>query len=470
LPVEHWWGVVADANRSVVVAGGGLAGITAALALADAGCRVTLVEGRPRLGGAAFSFRRDELTIDNGQHVFLRCCDEYLALLERIGARDRVRLQPRLEVPVLHPDGTVAELSRIKGVPAPAHLGAALSRYRLLSIGDRARIIRGALALRRLDPADPSLDAQTLGAYLRRHGQNDATIERLWSIIAVATLNIDPDEASLALAAKVFRTGLLDHAPAADVGYAAAPLGELHSDATARALDAAGVETLLAHRVHLVEGGEHPAVSVTSTRLGARTLTPDDVVLALPWVDAVAVSPQLAAGPLDGVEALGASPIVNIHVVYDRPVTDLPFASAVDSPVQWFFDRTDTSGLRDGQKAPQGQYLAITVSAADTVIDRPARELTEQYVAELARLLPGARSAAVIDAFVTRERRATFRQAAGSARWRPAPESGINGLWLAGAWTATGWPDTMESAVRSGNAAARALLGSGSRRGQVLAA
>lgn len=435
---------------TALVVGGGLAGITSALRLADAGREVVLLEGRPRLGGAAFSFRRGELSIDNGQHVFLRCCDSYRWLLRRIGAAQDVVLQPRLDIPVLRADGRRAHLSRTRGVPAPAHLTAALARYRLLSPADRLRAVRGALALRLLDPADASLDSQTLGAFLRRHGQHDAIIEALWGIVAVATLNLDPDEASLALAAKVFRTGLLDHAPASDVGYAAVPLGELHSTAARRALDGAGVETLLAHRVESVEAG---GTVTARSRDGVRTWQADTVVLALPHAEALAAAPALGQTPVARAAGLGAAPIVNVHVVYDRQVTDLPFAAAVGSPVQWFFDRTETSGLREGQ------YLAITVSAADAIIDEPSRSIQERFVDELARLLPGARHAQVVDAFVTRERRATFRQAAGSAALRPPCRTDLDGVWLAGAWTATGWPDTMESAVRSGIAAADAALG-----------
>ncbi|HEU5267472.1 MAG TPA: FAD-dependent oxidoreductase, partial [Jatrophihabitans sp.] len=150
-------------ERRVVVAGGGLAGIATALRLADAGCAVTVLEARPRLGGAAFSFRRGELSVDNGQHVFLRCCVAYRWLLDRLGVTDQTVLQPRLDIPVLAPDGGRAHLRRTVGVPAPAHLTAALAGYRLLTPGDRLRAVRGALALRLLDPAEPALDAQTLG-------------------------------------------------------------------------------------------------------------------------------------------------------------------------------------------------------------------------------------------------------------------------------------------------------------------
>jgi squalene-associated FAD-dependent desaturase len=436
------------AEPSVVV-GGGLAGISAALTLADAGREVVLVEGRPRLGGAAFSFRRGELSIDNGQHVFLRCCDHYQALLARLGVADRVVLQRRLDIPVLRADGKTAHLSRVPGVPAPLHLTAALAGYRLLSPADRLRAVRGALALRTLNPAKAALDRQTLGAFLRRHGQNDATIEALWGIVAVATLNLAPDEASLALAAKVFRTGLLDHAPAADVGYADAPLGDLHSTAARTALEAAGVEVLLSHRVRSIEAGGK--VRATS-QSGERSWAAEDVVVALPWREALTAAPALRETEVGRAEGLGAAPIVNVHVIYDRQVTDLPFAAAVDSPAQWIFDRTSTSGLR------RGQYLAVTVSAADGIIDTPSAVLTDRFVPELARLFPAAGRASVLDAFVTRERRATFRQAAGSATLRPGSRTALDGVWLAGAWVATGWPDTMESAVRSGVGAAQDVL------------
>ncbi len=435
------------AEPSVVV-GGGLAGISAALTLADAGREVVLLEGRPRLGGAAFSFRRGELSIDNGQHVFLRCCDHYQALLARLGVADQVVLQHHLDIPVLRADGRTARLSRRPGVPAPLHLSAALIGYGLLSPADRLRAVRGALALRTLRPTDPALDNQTLGQFLRRHGQNDATIAALWSIVVTATLNLPPDDASLALAAKVFRTGLLDHAPAADVGYADAPLGELHFTAARTALEKAGVEVLLSHRVRSVDAG---AVRASGPD-GERSWQPDAVVVALPWREALAVAPRLRGGSLANVEGLGAAPIVNVHVIYDRKVTDLPFAAAVDSPAQWIFDRTATSGLA------RGQYLAITVSAADAIIDTPSATLTDRFIAELARLFPAAGRATVLDAFVTRERRATFRQAAGSAALRPRTRSEVDGVWLAGAWVATGWPDTMESAVRSGVQAAQDVL------------
>lgn len=435
-------------ESSTVVIGGGLAGIAAALRLADGGRRVVLIEKRPRLGGAAFSFSRAGLSVDNGQHVFLRCCEAYQDFLRRVGALGRVHLQSHLDIPVLRPDGKSTRLSRVRGLPAPTHLGVALSRYALLRPADRARVIRGALALRLLDPSDRALDSRTFGEFLRTHGQNDDTIEAMWGIVATATLNLPPDEASLALAAKVFRTGLLDHAPAADLGYAIAPLGELHAVAAGEALAASGVEVITDLGVDTVLDG-----TVTA---GERVWHAEDVVLALPHQQAFEVAPQLERTEAKNAVDLGSSPIVNVHIVYDRKVTDLDFAAAVSSPVQWIFDRTESSGLH--ALHPGGQYLAVTVSSADAIIDVPSRTLQEQFIEALAALLPAASRATVLDSFVTRERRATFRQASGSWALRPATSAGPSGIWLAGAWTDTGWPDTMESAVRSGIAAAEAAL------------
>jgi squalene-associated FAD-dependent desaturase len=436
-----------------IVIGGGLAGISASLRLADAGRKVVLLERRRRLGGLAFSFQRGPLMIDNGQHVYLRCCEAYRALLTRLEVQDLVTLQDHLDIPVLRPDGRRARLMRVPGVPAPVHLGAALATYRLLSPADRVRAVRGALALRRLDPTDRSLDTHTLGEFLRAHGQNDATIGALWGVVATATLNLDPDEASLALAAKVFRTGLLDHASAADLGYSRVPLGQLHSAAALHALHAAGVEVLLGHRVEAIV----PGATVTARgEGGARTWRTDVAILATAHREAFAALPELTGTAAAPAAGLGATPIVNVHVIYERRVTDLPFAAVVGSPVQWFFDRTDASGLARTQ--PGSQYLAVTVSAADAIAQQPSDALADQFVGELARLLPASRRTRPVEAFVTREHRATFRQAAGSVARRPSCHSGLPGIWLAGAWTDTGWPDTMEGAVRSGTAAADAAL------------
>jgi predicted NAD/FAD-binding protein len=231
---------VSERSPSVAVVGGGLAGLSAALACADGGARVTLLEARPRLGGATFSFRREGLWVDNGQHVFLRCCTAYRGFLERVGATGRTFLQDRLAIPVLAPDGRTGWLRRSR-LPAPLHLAGALARYPFLSPRDRLRAAAAALALTRLERG-PDLDARTFGGWLAERRQSPAAVAALWNLIALPTLNLPAGEASLALAVKVFRTGLLDGRAAGDVGYATRPLSEVHGEPAARALSAAGAE------------------------------------------------------------------------------------------------------------------------------------------------------------------------------------------------------------------------------------
>jgi squalene-associated FAD-dependent desaturase len=435
----------------VVVVGGGLAGITAALSCADSGARVTLVERRPHLGGLTRSFRHGDWTFDNGQHVFLRCCTAYLELLERIGASAEVTLQDRLSLPVVTPGGPTGWIRRGARLPAPLHLAGSLARYRHLPVADRLKLGLAVLPLSRLDLADPALDDLTFGRWLGAHGQGPRAIAALWDLITVPTVNLPAAEASLSVAAKVFQTGLLTDATAADIGWAAVPLGHLHGERAESALGAAGAEILTGERVTRVEEG-------FTVHTEHRRLDADAVVVALPH-DAIGPILPTGARPDPPVDGLGTSAVVNVHLVYDRKVTDLTMAAGVDTPVQYFFDRTQSAGVR------QGQYLAVSLSAADRYLPTSPDDLIAEITAALAALLPGARRAHVVDAVVTKERGATFRAVPGTRALRPAAATGIAGLALAGAWTDTGWPATMEGAVRSGRSAARlALMATGRTR------
>jgi hydroxysqualene dehydroxylase len=416
-------------ERRIVVVGGGLAGLTAALECADAGVSVTLLESRSRLGGATFSVRRNGYWLDNGQHVALRCCTSYRAFLRRLGVDHLLDVQPRLRIPVLAPDGTRADLERSASLPAPLHLTATLLRYRHLGLGERLAACRAALALRSLDPDDPRLDRETFGSWLRRHGQSDRAIAGLWNLIALPTLNLSAESASLALAVKVFRTGLLDESDACDIAVPTVPLQLLHAEPAAAALAARGarVETEAAVEAIERDGGE---------------LRPAGVV-----------DPQAIAG-------LGLSPIVNLHLHYDRAVLAEPFAAGVGTPVQWLFDRTASSGIG------HGQLVSISISGADGELGLSRAALRERYVPALEELLPATRAAELLDFSVTRQPHATFRGAPGTRALRPGTRTGVDGLYLAGAWTDTGWPATMEGAVRSGLAAARAVLAETPARGR----
>ncbi len=431
-------------QRRVVVVGGGLAGLAAACELVDRGARVTLLEARARLGGATFSFDRDGLTVDNGQHVLLRCYTEYRAFLDRIGVGDRIAIQDRFRVPVVDADGRTGELFRT-GLPAPLHLGAALTRYGLLSWADRARVSVAVARLRSLDPADPRLDDRSFGSWLAQHGQRRPAIDALWNLITVAALNTDVDDASLALCVMVFRTALLVRSDAADIGVPGVPLGRLHGDPAGAYLRGAGAEVRLRSAVRRIRrSGEGFEIEVDG-----ETISADAVVVAVPSDVAASVLPDGALADPSAPAKLGSKPIVNVHAVYDTRVTDSSFTAVVGSPVQWVFDRTDTAGVTSGQ------YLAVSLSAAGEWIDEPVARLREVFLPELARLFPKAEPARCQKFFVTRERRATFHQSPGSSRWRPTAHTLLPGCVLAGAWTATGWPDTMEGAVRSGNNAAR---------------
>jgi squalene-associated FAD-dependent desaturase len=452
-------------SARTAVVGGGLAGLTAALALADRGEDVVLLEAQKRLGGLTGSFRREgpagPLDVDTGQHVFLRCCTAYRALLARLGTSAEVTLQERLTIPVARPDhdgtGPGAAVLRRGGLPAPMHLAGALSRYRLLSRTDRLRVARAALALRRVDPADPAADGMTFGEWLTGHRQNDRTIGTLWDLLGVAALNAPADATSLALAAMVFRTGLLDEAAAADIGWSRIPLQRLHGTAGGRCLAAAGAEVCLGHRVESLTRQGHGWL--LRTRDGGAEYA-DQVVLAVPPAAAERLLPAGAVRQQPGwSDRLGTVPIVNVHVVYERPVLATPFLAAVGSPVQWIFDRTEPADLTGG-----GQYLAVSLSAAHEAVRRRSTELLQAVLPALAALLPAARGATVLDGFVTRERAATFAPAPGQAALRPPTVTAEAGLVLAGAWTATGWPATMEGAVRSGAAAAAALDGAPATR------
>jgi hydroxysqualene dehydroxylase len=435
-------------DQRVIVIGGGLAGITAALDCARVGAEVTLLESRGRLGGAAYSFQRDGLWIDNGQHVFLRCCTEYQRLVHELDADELVTVQPRLEIAVLAPGGRRGRLHRT-ALPAPLHLAGALARYPYLNVRERVALTAAMTALRFVDPDDPANDRRSFGDWLRHWRQGRRAIDAIWDLIVRPTINLTSEEASLAQAALVFRLGLLERTDAGDIGHAVVPLGRIHDVAGREALARAGVDV----RLRTAAAAIVPDADGFAVRLAdGDGLRAGHVVVAVPHGRAGALLPDGARADQDSWQRLGSSPIVNVHVVYDRPVLELPFAAGIDSPVQWVFDRTASSGLTDGQ------YLVVTLSAADAELGMSGEQLCERYLAALAELLPAAAGATVRSCFVTRDHAATFRAAPGQRALRPGPTTALAGLVLAGSWTDTGWPATMEGAVRSGHAASERII------------
>jgi hypothetical protein len=473
--------------RRIVVLGGGVAGIAAALDCAQAGAQVTLLEVRPRLGGAAYSFEREGLWLDNGQHVFLRCYTAYRGLLARLGSERLVQIQPRFEIPVLRPGGRRVTLRR-SSLPAPLHLAGSLARYSHLTPRERLRAARGALALARLDTEAAAVceraEGTSLGQWLLEHGQDARTLALLWDLIALPALNVPAMQGSLSLGVFAIQEGLLSSNDAGDIGFHLRSFGETISRPAERALAAAGVEVRLGTRADGVrcvqstaaavapgaapegagseaenplerligEPAEAPGASLI-VAAGGDELTADAVVCAIPHTRAAELlEPLLGEAETARWRRLGASPIVNVHIVYDRKVCDLPFAAGVQTPVQYLFDRSEAVGLE------QGQCLAISLSGAEGEMDMDGERLRSRYLDALADLLPRARGAEVRAVHVSREHAATFRAAPGVDALRPPTRTAVPGLLLAGAWTRTGWPATLEGAVRSGHAAARAAL------------
>jgi hydroxysqualene dehydroxylase len=428
----------------VVVAGGGLAGIAAAVEASSRGARVTLVERRPFLGGKAFSFTDPGtgVQIDNGQHVHLGCCTAYMHLLSRLGSIGLTRIQPALHVDVRDRAGRYGVLAA-RRLPPPLHMGPSFARYGLLSAGERARALGALLAIAALGgKGRDALDDVSFGDWLRAHGQRDAAIERFWDVVILPTCNDRSDRVSAALASFVITEGLMRTRGGAAIGWSMVGLSQLVDPPTRWLLRRTGGEA--------ITGAAVTAAAADRVTLGdGREIAADAVVLALPPSRARAACP--GALPVD--PDLGEAPIVNVHLWYDRPVLDRTVLAVVDSPVQWMFDRTAITG-----EGVPGQHIALSMSGAYAEMGVPRAELAEAMDREVRALFPGTR-AALLSSAVTKDARATFAPSPGQASRRPGAATPVPGVALAGTWTATGWPATMEGAVRSGLAAVDSLAG-----------
>jgi len=457
---------LADNQADVVVVGGGLAGISAAIELAEAGLRVMLLEARPWLGGATWSFARRGVTIDNGQHAFIRGCEAYRDLLTKLGVLTSVAIQDRLDLTVLgiHSEHAppVQSALRRSGLPAPLHLASALAGYRQLTGAQRVKAAGAALALQLTALRGQTARHQSFEDWLAQHGQDENARRMFWDLLSVAALGLESGEADLGLAAAAISTALAGRQDA-DIGIPLVPLSRLHASPAVTLLSRLGARILLGVRAAGCQlspnGGYEVAVAPAAPGGSAaplstarpRVVRAAAVVLAVPAWEAAVLAPDELAADAATWARLAPTPVVSLHVFYASKVTSLPFAAAVGSPVRWVIDKTLPAGLHTGQ------YLAASVPAADRFVDLPSSQLRAELLPELERLFPAAADAEVEDFFPTRERRAFIRQVPGAQRLR-ARQPGLPGLALAGAWTDTGWPDTMEGAVRSGLGAAWKVL------------
>jgi squalene-associated FAD-dependent desaturase len=400
----------------VGVVGGGLAGLSAALELVDAGHEVVLYEARPTLGGAVQTLPRregdPEPPPDNGQHIALGCFTEYQRFLERIGEAGSLR-RARLELPVIDERGRCAVIT-----PSPV----ALLRYSHVPLSDRLRILR---ALARWGEA-PGV---TFADALRARGQSQRAVDRFWDVFIRPALNLRSEDASADAGDFTVRTALLGERSASDLLLPARPLGEMHGEAAARALEAAGAMVQTGTRVESLDD-----------------LDADSVVVAVPPGE----SARLLGEPEPELED---SPIVSVHLWFDRMLLHHPLAALLGSHAHWVFDR----GALTGHVPERGQYLTVVSSGAPELMALRGRELVDRIAGEVTdRLGP----AELLWSRVSREPAATIAVRPGSERHRPGPETARPNVALAGAWTGTGWPATMEGAVRSGLAAARVLTAS----------
>jgi zeta-carotene desaturase len=435
------------AIKTVGIVGGGLAGLSAACALADQAYKVTLLERRPYLGGRASSYQHPGTgeIVDNCQHVLLGCCTNLLDFYRRLGVEEKIGWYDSLNF--IEPGGRVSVI-RPSFLPAPLHGLLSFARAKFLEVADKDAIARG--LLRMIDRELPESDEHFLG-WLERHGQTSAAIERFWKPVLVSALNEDLDRISLRYASQVFRESFLKSPPAGRIGIPRVPLSQLYGAAGDYLRERHG-DVLLRCGTESVQSSK----AEVTLRASGQELRFDAVILALPFealAEILPSSPETEALRTD-LEKFEHSPITGIHLWFDREITGLPHAVLLDRTIQWMFNK---SVLQNRGSADSASYLELVVSSSKTLVEKGRQEIIQLALAELAEFFLSARQAQLLKATVIKEVHATYSAQPGMDRYRPGNVSPLPRLFLAGDWTATGWPATMEGAVRSGYAAAEAL-------------
>jgi len=420
----------------VVVVGGGLAGLAAAAALTESRCRVTLLEARRRCGGRAASFE-DPVgggLVDACQHVAMGCCTNFLDLCHRAGLEDALRRDRTLWF--IGPDGDRSRCTPSRLLPAPLHLAPLLLGMRHFSVGEKFALGLGMLRLARQRPAGGA-DTATALQWLRSIGQPERVIRLFWQPVIESALGESIDLVGVAAARKVAVDGFLAHRDAADLIVPTEPLGRLFGDRLIRWLEAAGVVVASGMTVTEIERA--------AVRCGTESIACDAVVLAVPWKAAARLVPDIVPA---GDERLAGSPITAVHLWFDRDVIDVPHAVLVGRVSQWVFRG------EPGSTAPG--HCQVVISASRGLMQSERQAIVDQVVAELREVFPAARHATLRDAKVVTDPTAVLSVRPGVDAQRPAAITRVPNLFLAGDWTATGWPSTMEGAIRSGRIAAAA--------------
>ncbi len=438
-------------QSTIAIVGGGLAGLAAGCALADAGFRITVFERRPYLGGRASSYEHPGTgeVVDNCQHVLLGCCTNLIQLYERTGVADKIRWYDRLTF--LEPGGRASRIGA-SGLPAPFHTAPSFLAAACLGLSDKIAIARAMMAL--MPSALPDTGESFLD-WLRRHGQTSRAIERFWQTVLVSALNEDLDRISVGYAAQVFRESFLKSARAGRMGVPALPLTELYN-AAGDYIRARGGDIRLRASVERFQLAE-PKVQLCAA---GETQSFDYAVLAVPFN----VLPSMLPGDSewnairDSLQHFESSPITGIHLWFDREITDLDHAVLLDRTIQWMFHKSRILHRSDtGNAAGRPSYVELVVSASKSLVEKSRAEIVDLALKELREFFPRAREAQLVKSTVIKEVHATYSPRPGLDRYRLPSTTAWQRVFLAGDWTATGWPATMEGAVRSGYIAAEAL-------------
>ncbi len=451
----------ATGGATVAVVGGGLAGLAAAVALAGSGCRVQVFEARRSLGGRAASFRDPASGewVDHCQHVSMGCCTNLADFCRRIGIAQHFRRDRVLTF--IGPDGRHHRLAA-GWLPAPLHLAPGFWRLSYLSIAERVQIARALWKLMRMRATDEP-GGPMVGQWLARNGQSAAAIERFWSVILVSTLGEHLDRASLAAARKVLVDGFLASREAYTVEVPEAPLSTLYGETLEAWFAAHDVRVHLSTPVRRVSWDGKLLVQCAD----GEELRPDFVVVALPWTKIGAVlDPQMAAlWPwVEGLERVESAPITGVHLWFDREIMALPHAVLVGRLSQWIFNH----GRGQSEAGDAGHYYQVVISGSRELAGRDRDEIAQEVCRELAAIWPEVSAARMLRARVVTEPAAVFSVRPGLEAWRPSQQTPLPGVLLAGDWTATTWPSTMEGAVRSGYLAAECVMKSLGRERQFL--
>ncbi len=436
---------------TVAIVGGGLAGLSAAVALSGVPCRVQLFEARRSLGGRAASFR-DPATgelVDHCQHVGMGSCTNLVDFCRRTGIGEMFRRDRVLHF--IGPDGRQYPFAAVDWLPAPLHLAPGFWGLKYLRASDRLAIARAFAKLMRLRVVDEP-NGPTIAEWLAANGQSPAAIDGFWRVILVSALGESLERASLAAARKVIVDGFLSARDAYLVDVPIAPLGELYGERLAGWLRVHGIEVRLGTSVrHAFLDGQSRLELMTGESVDA-----EYVIVAVPWsklADVVDARVTQQWPWVEPITQLASAPITGVHLWFDRPIMDLPHAVLVGRLAQWVFNR----GWRQANDGDAGYYYQVVISASYALADRDRHEIAAQICDELTSIWPEAVAARLLHGRVVTEQGAVFSPRPGLETLRPAQQTSCPRLFLAGDWTNTGWPATMESAVRSGYLAAEAV-------------